>query len=144
MSYQVFGIRHHGPGSARSLCAALQSMKPDLVLIEGPPEADSIVPFSIHEQMKPPVAILVYSPEEPNRSVYYPFARFSPEWQAMLFAVRENIPVRFMDLPVSWRLGLEKSRENGEQEHDLKEPEETLDDETFDEKDLTNHQVLLQ
>ena len=32
---EVFGIRHHGPGSARSLVAALQAYQPDAVLIEG-------------------------------------------------------------------------------------------------------------
>jgi hypothetical protein len=36
----VLGIRHHGPGSARSLGAALAALAPDVVLIEGPPDAD--------------------------------------------------------------------------------------------------------
>ncbi len=39
----VFGIRHHGPGSARSLSAALESLAPDVVLIEGPSDADDDV-----------------------------------------------------------------------------------------------------
>lgn len=36
-----FGVRHHGPGCARSLLAAFEALKPDCVLIEGPPEADA-------------------------------------------------------------------------------------------------------
>jgi len=39
----VFGIRHHGPGSARALAAELAAFVPDVVLIEGPPEADAVV-----------------------------------------------------------------------------------------------------
>ena len=36
----ILGIRHHGPGSARMVVAALRKLKPDAVLIEGP--ADTI------------------------------------------------------------------------------------------------------
>ena len=111
MTYHLFGIRHHGPGSARSLVNALSALQPDLVLIEGPPEADDIIPLAAHSQMTPPVSILVYAPDEPTRAVYYPFAQFSPEWQAMRYALAQNIPVRFMDLPVSWRLAMEKEQE---------------------------------
>ena len=39
----VLGIRHHGPGSARSLLAALGDFGPDQVLIEGPADADPLV-----------------------------------------------------------------------------------------------------
>ena len=39
VTHTVFGIRHHGPGSARSLERALGELQPDAVLIEGPPEA---------------------------------------------------------------------------------------------------------
>ncbi len=43
MTHTVFGIRHHGPGSARSLERALAELQPDTVLIEGPPEADALL-----------------------------------------------------------------------------------------------------
>ena len=36
----VFGIRHHGAGSATSLRKALAELEPDCILIEGPPDAD--------------------------------------------------------------------------------------------------------
>ena len=35
----LFGIRHHGPGCARSLLRALEQLQPDCLLIEGPPDA---------------------------------------------------------------------------------------------------------
>ena len=31
---RVFGVRHHGPGCARSLVTALEALNPDAVLIE--------------------------------------------------------------------------------------------------------------
>ena len=42
MSRHVFGVRHHGPGSARSLRRALDALQPDVVLVEGPPDADAV------------------------------------------------------------------------------------------------------
>ena len=37
---RIFGIRHHGPGCARSLRRALHAWEPDCLLLEGPPEAE--------------------------------------------------------------------------------------------------------
>lgn len=107
----LFGIRHHGPGSARSLRAALASLAPDVVLIEGPPDADDVIALAAHVEMSPPVALLVHASEETRRAVYYPFAMFSPEWIAILYALERGIPVRFMDLPVSHVLAMEAARE---------------------------------
>ena len=101
MTVQVFGIRHHGPGSARSLLVGLEDLKPDAVLIEGPPDADAIIPLAAHPALKPPVAILIYPVDQPGRAVYYPFAIFSPELQAMRYAIAANVPVQFIDLPVA-------------------------------------------
>jgi hypothetical protein len=107
MAVQVYGIRHHGPGSARSLRAALEAMQPDIVLVEGPPDAQEVLPLLAHEQMRPPVALLIYAPDQPQRAVYYPFAIFSPEWQAIHYALSHEIPVRFMDLPQAHRMAQE-------------------------------------
>jgi hypothetical protein len=107
MGVTVFGIRHHGPGCARSLRAALGRMKPDIVLVEGPPDAQAVLPLLVAKGMKPPVALLVYSPDKPAQAVYYPFATFSPEWQAISYALGKKLPVRFMDLPQAFQLGKE-------------------------------------
>jgi Family of unknown function (DUF5682) len=96
----IFGIRHHGPGSAKSLLAALQAYAPDCILIEGPPDADHLIPDVMHADMQPPVAMLVYNPKNVSQASFYPFASFSPEWQAMRYGLSNGIPVRFMDLPV--------------------------------------------
>jgi hypothetical protein len=41
---RIFGIRHHGPGSARRLLEALDAMGPSLVLVEGPSDASDLAP----------------------------------------------------------------------------------------------------
>ncbi len=107
---QLFGIRHHGPGSARSVLSALKELKPDCILIEGPPEADQLVSFVEREEMKPPVALLVYSPDSPRQAVYFPFAEFSPEWQAIRYGVNNYVPVKFMDLPMTNWIAMEEQR----------------------------------
>ena len=115
-SLAILGVRHHGPGSARSVVAALDDLQPDLVLIEGPPDADGLIALASDEDMAPPVAILVYVPDEPRRAVYYPFAEYSPEWQALRWALRAGVPARFMDLPQCSQLALdlvEKSTDFG-------------------------------
>ncbi len=101
---RVFGVRHHGPGCARSLVAALEAMAPDAVLIEGPPDAAEVLQLAGAAEMRPPVALLVYPVDAPARAVFYPFAEFSPEWQAIRFALARGIRVRFMDLPQYHRL----------------------------------------
>ena len=42
---EVLGVRHHGPGSARSVARALDELRPDVVVIEGAPELDAVVPL---------------------------------------------------------------------------------------------------
>ncbi|SDU91535.1 hypothetical protein SAMN04488544_1907 [Microlunatus sagamiharensis] len=101
MSHAVFGVRHHGPGSARSLVAALDAYDPDCVLVEGPPDADPLLRFVGDPGLVPPVALLAYAPEEPRTAAFWPFAVFSPEWQAVLWARRRDVEVGFCDLPAA-------------------------------------------
>jgi hypothetical protein len=93
------GIRHHGPGSARSVLAELDRVRPDIVLIEGPSDADPLLPLADDPDMVPPVALLAYDTATPRISAFWPYAVFSPEWQAMGWAAAHGVPVRFCDLP---------------------------------------------
>jgi hypothetical protein len=95
----IFGIRHHGPGSARSLRRALEALQPDAILVEGPPEADELLTWVVNPQLQPPVALLLYNPDQPQQGAYYPFAEFSPEWQALQYGIEHGVATRFMDLP---------------------------------------------
>jgi len=112
VSLHVFGIRHHGPGCARALRAALEQLEPDIVLVEGPPDAQGVLPLLAHQDMKPPVALLIYVPDKPKHAVYYPFTTFSPEWQALNYALTHGIPGRFIDLPQAIQLAKIAEDEN--------------------------------
>lgn len=101
---QYFGIRHHGPGSAARLVAALNQLKPKKVLIEGPTDCSGLMSALAHRQMKPPVALLAYAKDTPNCHCYYPFAEFSPEYQACLWAVKNDAELAFIDLPINIKL----------------------------------------
>src|SRR5262245_59386642 len=98
-SVSILGVRHHGPGSARSVGRALDELQPDAVIIEGAPEMDAVVALAAGPDMAPPVAGLVYAVDEPMRAAFYPLADFSPEWVALRWALTRRVPVRFADLP---------------------------------------------
>ncbi|MGW2381401.1 DUF5682 family protein [Streptomyces sp. NPDC001658] len=100
----LLGVRHHGPGSARAVRAALAAARPEVVLIEGPPEADALIPLAADEDMRPPVALLAHAVDEPGRSAFWPLAEFSPEWVAIRWALEHEVPVRFIDLPAAHTL----------------------------------------
>jgi hypothetical protein len=106
MSVHLFGVRHHGPGCARSLAAALDALAPDCILVEGPPEADALARYAGHADLVPPVALLLYAPADPQRAAFYPFAAYSPEWQALRYASEHGVPLRFCDLPQAYRFAL--------------------------------------
>jgi hypothetical protein len=112
----VFGVRHHGPGSAHCLTQALDAIDPAVVLIEGPPEADPLIPMAASPHMKPPVSLLVYAVDDPALASFYPLAEYSPEWRAMLWAMKRGRPARFIDLPASHTLALRKAAAEAEAE----------------------------
>jgi hypothetical protein len=83
MAGTVFGIRHHGPGCAHSLRTALAALRPDLLLVESPPDADDQIAAIAQPGMMPPLALLVHRVDAPEHATFYPFALFSPEGQAL-------------------------------------------------------------
>ena len=119
---RILGIRHHGPGSARAVAAALDQLRPDLVLIEGPPELDAVAALAGSPAMRPPVAALVYAVDNPRRAGFYPMAAFSPEWTALRWATGAERAVRFLDLPATNALaGDSRPREPAEHEAEADE-----------------------
>ncbi|MEV3992177.1 DUF5682 family protein [Streptomyces sp. NPDC049837] len=123
----LLGVRHHGPGSARAVRAALDAAKPPAVLIEGPPEGDTLLPLAAHERMSPPVALLAHAVDDPGRASFWPMAEFSPEWVAIRWALDHGAAVRFIDLPATHTLAMAKDPtwEDGEgEETDGGEPED--------------------
>ena len=137
MTTQLFGIRHHGAGSARHLMAALRDFQPDCILLEGPPEADALLALAADAAMRPPVALLAYRPDAPQQAVYYPFAAFSPEWQAIRYAAQAGIPLQFCDLPLAHSLYEEAAPDDSDE--DTADDEGDSDAEDEDAAELPRH-----
>ena len=114
----LLGVRHHGPGSARAVRAALDAALPRVVLIEGPPEADSLIPLAADEDMRPPVALLAHAVDEPGCSAFWPLAEFSPEWVAIRWALEHEVPARFIDLPATHTLAWGKDDKDDKDDKD--------------------------
>ncbi|MFE2170478.1 DUF5682 family protein [Streptomyces sp. NPDC059447] len=107
----LLGVRHHGPGSARAVRAALEVARPAAVLVEGPPEGDALLALAADPGMRPPVALLAHAADDPGRAAFWPLAEFSPEWVAIRWAQEAGVPVRFMDLPAAHSLARREEEE---------------------------------
>ena len=125
----VFGVRHLSPGASWHLLRFLNEVKPKAVLVEGPADFTPVIKELTDRRVKPPVALLAYTRSLPVRSMVYPFANYSPEFQALRWARSHRALARFIDLPSPQMLGLEAHEptpadrdatagdpENGEQE----------------------------
>jgi hypothetical protein len=114
----LLGIRHHGPGSARAVAAALAQWQPDAVLIEGPAEADAVVHLTAEKDLVPPVALLAHAVDDPAKAAFWPYAEFSPEWVAIRHAVDHDLPVRFIDLPAGYGFAPAEAADGGRPDED--------------------------
>ena len=107
MMLHLLGVRHHGPGSARSVVKALDELQPSAVLVESPKETTSAFAWipgadaDSTDALEPPVALLGYVVDQPQRAVFAPLASFSPEWQAVRWANTHDVPVEAIDLPLA-------------------------------------------
>jgi hypothetical protein len=109
----IFGVRHLSPGAAYHLVDYLNGKQPKCVLIEGPSDANAFIGVLTEKGVKPPVAILACTVESPIEKILYPFARYSPEYQAILWGVRKGCTVRFIDLPSDILLKLQILKNRG-------------------------------
>jgi hypothetical protein len=99
-----FGVRHHGPGSARRLVQALDRLSPRQVLIEGPSDLSDLMPALAHPQAQPPLALLAYAEDDPSRASFWPFDVYSPEYQAIRWALAHGAATQCIDLPSGVKL----------------------------------------
>lgn len=102
-----FPVRHHSPCCAFHLKKAIAEYRPDCILIEGPENAQDLIPVLVHKETKPPLALYyayrdkggLVSPEKEDYKCYYPFLDYSPELVALREAAARGIPASFIDLP---------------------------------------------
>jgi len=101
----LFPVRHHSPRAASCLRAWLEIIQPELILIEGPCDADSLIPVLTDPESQPPIAILAYSTDGQPQSCLWPFVRYSPEYEALRWAREKGVQARFIDWPSGIALG---------------------------------------
>ncbi|MFT5263995.1 MAG: hypothetical protein ACI8YQ_002739 [Polaribacter sp.] len=57
----------------------------------------------------------MYNNKNIQQAAYFPFAVFSPEWQAIQWALKNEVPIRFMDLPYTLQFALDIAKEENKQ-----------------------------
>jgi len=97
----IFGVRHFSPAAALHVRKHLDSVDPDVVLIEGPSDATSELAHLGKKETAPPVAVLAFTKTRPVRSILYPMATYSAEWVAARWAIEKKRTLKFIDLPAS-------------------------------------------
>ncbi|MBE0342646.1 hypothetical protein E4V51_18125, partial [Paenibacillus sp. 28ISP30-2] len=106
----IFGVRHLSPGGAKHLLDELNHIRPTAVLLEGPSDATEEIRHLAEQATRPPVALLAFTSDLPVRTALWPFASYSPEYQAMKWANAHHAMCAFIDLPSSVMIGLEDLR----------------------------------
>lgn len=118
-----FGIRHLSPAGAWHLRKLLDRVEPEMVLIEGPSDFNEELAVIPNPDVKPPFAMLAYTKESPIHTILYPLSVYSPEYQAILWAHKNQKKCRFIDLPSGVFLAFSRLRKQRELEQ-MKEWEE--------------------
>lgn len=142
----LFPVRHHSPRSASCLRAWLERIRPELILVEGPSDADSLIPVITDSESQPPIAILAYSTDGQPQSSMWPFVRYSPEYQALLWAREHGVKARFIDWPSGAALGASReatAEAKADEEESSPTPEESSDPDAIPETG-SRHQSLVE
>ena len=112
MGIHFLPIRHHSPACAYATVQALQQVQAAHVLIEAPRSFNGLIADLQHPESQPPLAVLCQTEvlqtietadegiaeQKQNRTAYYPFCDYSPEWVALRYAAKLNASVEFIDL----------------------------------------------
>ncbi|WP_326557500.1 DUF5682 family protein [Micromonospora sp. NBC_01796] len=96
----LIGVRHHSPALSVALPALLDAHRPEVLLLELPPELGGWLPWLADPAVVTPVALAGVVGER-SGPAFYPFADFSPELVAIRWAHRRGVPVVPCDLPLA-------------------------------------------
>lgn len=123
-------VRHHSPACAVAVRAAIEELRPAAVLIEGPEEFTRLIPDLLHEETRPPIAVLSLggsgssagsgpgagggararaAEDEPAGAGFYPLASFSPEWVALRAGHAVGAELAFVDRSFGERSAAERA-----------------------------------
>ncbi|OCA85692.1 hypothetical protein A8F94_12515 [Bacillus sp. FJAT-27225] len=121
MKPHVFGVRHLSPAAAWHLERFLNEVNPTAVLIEGPADMTPLLKDIARKNVKPPIAIMAYTTDLPIESIVYPLADYSPEYQAILWAIEHGAHVEFIDLPAANSFAIARIEHANEQDEEIEE-----------------------
>ncbi len=140
----VFGVRHLSPAGAWNLLQLLEEKKPRLVLVEGPSDLTDQLPHIIRQETRPPVAMMAYTKKLPIRTILYPLAEYSPEYQAIRWAFENKRECRLIDLPSGVFLAIAEARQQIDQEgeENISGAESDSDEENGESATVTVYQRL--
>ncbi|AOS64161.1 DUF5682 family protein [Actinoalloteichus hymeniacidonis] len=109
MPATFIGVRHHSPACARLVASTIESLRPAIVLVEGPSDFnDRIDELLLGHRL--PMAIFSYLRDGKRaQSSWTPFCDYSPEWIALTKGREAGAEVRFIDLP-AWHHSMTDQR----------------------------------
>jgi hypothetical protein len=110
-------VRHHSPRTAICLSELIQRHRPRHILIEGPSDADNLIPYAVDVRTVPPIAILSYTQHsDATDYLVYPLAEYSPEYVALKEGTKIGAEVSFFDIPSGEFLSRKRTYEEIEKE----------------------------
>lgn len=135
-----FGVKHYSPACALHVRRAIRELQPVAVLIEGPDDANDLVPWLVHPDTVPPVTVLsswvdrrnklgrngTLSPAEdiPARyRAWWPFVSHGPEYAAASTGAEVGAEVRFIDASLKAQLPTMQGAEQQLNDRELGESE---------------------
>lgn len=104
-------VRHHSAACAFHIDRWIRAHRPAAVLVEGPDDANDLLPHLLDPATRPPVAVLSVwtdldgavrapGPEGPARfSAVWPLVTHAPEWAALVAGRDVGATVRLIDVP---------------------------------------------
>ncbi|MEN0065039.1 MAG: DUF5682 family protein [Myxococcota bacterium] len=115
------GIKHYSPACAIHVRRLIEERPFAAVLIEGPDDANELIPWLVHEDTVPPVTILSSWVDKSNKlgkngewSVskdvparyrgWWPFVVHGPEYAAVVTAAEREVPTYFIDASLKAQL----------------------------------------
>ena len=121
-----YPVRHHSPACAIHLSRWIDEVRPDAIIVEGPPSLDRWIPMLVRDDCVGPVAILTTYRESESlsaarHSAFFPLCDYSPEWVAIRKGKAIGARVRFADLEFHQKVRLQREAF----EADTEEPRES-------------------
>ncbi len=122
-----FPVKHFSPACAWHVRRLIEEVQPAAVLVEGPDDADPLIPHIVSPATRPPLTILSAYADRRNRfglngrqtpsedvparfRSWWPFTDFCPEYNALTAGAAAGAALHFIDLPLTARVPFQHAR----------------------------------